>query len=152
MIRLQIKNTLLLLLFSISLYAQEYSGKGEDVNKILENINAFSAAYVGADYDKLTSFYSTDGKIFPAGSDIIVGYEAIKKRWTLPKGTKVISHKVTPKEIKIIEDYAYDYGYYEGSSSHKKEIFPFKGKYVIVWKKVANDWKIYLDIWNSIDK
>jgi len=152
MTRLQIKSTLLLLLFSISLYAQEYSGKGEDINKILENVKSFSAAYVGADYDKLTSFYSTDGKIFPAGSDIIVGHEAIKRRWTLPKGVKITSHEVTPKEIKIIEDYAYDYGYYKGRSTNKKGENTFKGKYVIIWKKVANDWKIYLDIWNNIAK
>ena len=150
MIQLQIKSTLLLFLFSLSFYAQEYSGKGEDINKILENVKSFSAAYVGADYDNLTSFYSTDGKIFPAESDIIVGHEAIKKRWTLPKGVKIISHKVTPKEIKIIEDYAYDYGYYKGRSANKKGENAFKGKYVIVWKKVANDWKIYLDIWNNI--
>ncbi len=152
MIRLQIKSTLILFLFSISFYAQEYSGSGEDINNILENIKNFSKAYIEADYDELTSFYSTDGKIFPGGSDIIVGHKAIKKRWTLPKGTKILSHKVIPKEIKIIEDYAYDYGYYEGSSSRKKEVYPFKGKYVIVWKKVGNDWKIYLDIWNNIDE
>ncbi|HBK70136.1 MAG TPA: DUF4440 domain-containing protein [Flavobacteriaceae bacterium] len=151
MTRLQIKSTLLLLLFSIHFYAQEYSGSGEDINKIIENTRNFSKAYKDAEYDKLTSFYSKDGKIFPAGADIIVGHEAIKKRWTLPKGTKIVSHKVTPKEIKVIEDYAYDYGYYEGSSSRKKEVSTFKGKYVIVWKKVNDDWKIYLDIWNNID-
>jgi len=152
MIRLQINSTLLLLFFSISFYAQEYSGNGEEINKILENIKSFSKAYIDADYNELTLFYSTDGKIFPTGADIIVGHSAIKKRWTLPKGTKILSHKVLPKEIKIIEDYAYDYGYYEGSSSRKKEVFPFRGKYVIVWKKVDNDWKIYLDIWNNIEK
>ena len=37
MTRLQIKSTLLLLLFSIHFYAQEYSGSGEDINKIIEN-------------------------------------------------------------------------------------------------------------------
>ncbi len=150
--RLQIKSTLLLFLFSISFYAQEYSGSGEDINKILVNVKNFSKAYVDADYDKLTSFYSADGKIFPAGSDIIVGHKAIKNKWIMPKGTKILSHKVTPKEIKVIEDYAYDYGYYEGSSSRKKEVYPFKGKYVIIWKKVGDDWKIYLDIWNKIDQ
>ncbi len=151
MLRLQIKSTLLLLLFSFSINAQEYSGNGEDINKILVNIKAFSKAYVDADYDKLTSFYSKDGKIFPEGADIIVGHKAIKNKWVLPKGTIILSHKVTPKEIKVIDDYAYDYGYYQGSSSRKKDVYPFKGKYVIVWKKVDDDWKIYLDIWNKID-
>ena len=152
MIRLQIKSTFFLLLFSSTFFAQEYSGSGEDINKILENVKNFSKAYISADYDKLTSYYSTDGKIFPANSDILVGHKAIKKRWTLSKGTKIISHKVTPKEIKVIDDYAYDYGYYKGVSSRKKEVHYFKGTYVIVWKKVGDDWKIYLDIWNKNDK
>ncbi len=150
---LKIKSALLLLFLSATFFAQEYSGKGEDINKILTNIDNFSKAYVNAEYDELTSLYSKDGKIFPAGADIIEGHKAIKKRWILPKGSKILSHKVTPQEIKIIDDYAYDYGYYEGSSSNKKgTVFTFKGKYVIVWKKMDDDWRIYLDIWNKIDE
>jgi len=142
---------LILFIVSLTISAQEYSGNGQDINKILATVKSFSEAYINADYDVLTNMYSTDGKIFPAGTDIIEGHEAIKKRWTLPKGAKIVSHKITPKEIKIIDDYAYDYGYYEGSSSNKKGIVtPFKGKYVIVWKKVDDNWKIYLDIWNRI--
>ena len=149
---LKFKSTLLLLFISISCYAQEYAGKGEDINIILKNIKEFSMFYVSADYDKLAAMYSDDAKIFPTGDDIIIGQEAIKKKWTLPKGAKVISHKVAPREIKIIDDYAYDYGYYEGSSTNKDGVLSeWKGKYVIVWKKVDSNWKIYLDIWNRIN-
>ena len=149
---LKFKNTILLFFLSLICYAQEYSGKGEDINQILKNIKEFSRAYVGANYDTLTAFYSVDAKIFPAGVDIIKGHDAIKKRWLLPKGTKILSHKIVPREIKIIEDYAYEYGYYQGSTSSKEgQSSNWKGKYVIVWKKVNNDWKIYLDIWNKID-
>lgn len=148
----KISSILTFVLLVTNLYAQEYSGNGADINSILENIQEFSKAYENADYDKLTKFYSFDGKIFPAGADIIVGYEAIKKRWTLPKGASIQSHKVSPKEIKIIDNYAYDYGYYSGvSTSNKGKTNAFKGKYVIVWRKDGSDWKIYLDIWNRID-
>jgi len=136
---------------SISLYAQEYSGSGEDINIILNNIKNFSRAYVGADYDKLTDFYSQDGKIFPTGADIIEGHMAIKNRWTLAKGTKILSHKITPIEISVVDNIAYDYGYYQGTSSKNEVIDSWKGKYVIIWKKVEGDWKIYLDIWNRVD-
>jgi ketosteroid isomerase-like protein len=65
---------------------------------------------------------------------------------------KLISHKVTPREIRIIDDYAYDYGYYAMTIVDKKgRETPSKGNYMIIWKKVDNDWKIYLDIWNRID-
>lgn len=136
---------------SISLYAQVYSGSGEDINIILTNIKNFSRAYVSADYDKLTDFYSQDGKIFPTGADIIEGHFAIKQRWTLGKGTKILSHKITPVEISVIGNMAYDYGYYQGTWSKNEVIDSWKGKYVIIWKKVEGDWKIYLDIWNRVD-
>jgi len=140
-------------LLTISVYGQEYVGKGEDVSKILENSKAFSKAYMDGDIDKLTSFYTEDGKIFPDKSDIIEGYDAIKKRWTLPKRIKIISHKAIPKEINVINGYAYDYGYYEGTSKNTKTntTINFKGKYVIVWKKENDDWKMYLDIWNALE-
>ncbi|WP_238988337.1 YybH family protein [Aureibaculum marinum] len=140
-------------MLTFSVYGQEYSGRGKDITSILKNTAAFSQAYIDNDFSKLTSFYSEDGKIFPDKSDIIQGYEAIEKKWTLPKHIKVISHKVTPKEINVMGGYAYDYGYYEGATKNTKEdtTSRFKGKYVIVWKKENNDWKIYLDIWNSIE-
>ncbi len=150
---IRIKTLSLLLVLTVSVFGQEYAGKGEDVSAILKSNNAFSQAYIDGDIAKLTSFYSEDGKIFPDKSDIIQGHEAIKKRWTLPKNIKIISHKATPKEINVIEGYAYDYGYYEGSSENttNNTITSFKGKYVIVWKKENKDWKMYLDIWNALE-
>jgi ketosteroid isomerase-like protein len=100
--------------------------------------------------EKLSRFYTENGKIFPNNTNIITGREAIKKRWTLPEGLTIKYHKVTPSEIKIIDDFAYDYGYYEGSSVSQKGESSFKGKYVIIWEKIDDDWKIYLDIWNNI--
>jgi ketosteroid isomerase-like protein len=42
-------------------------------------------------------------------------------------------------------------GYYEGKSLKQDgEEISWKGKYLIVWKKEANDWKMYMDIWNRI--
>ncbi|MBZ0326977.1 MAG: DUF4440 domain-containing protein [Altibacter sp.] len=118
---------------------------------ILKNTEAFSKAYMDSDYEALANIYSEDGKIFPMNADIISGREAIMKRWVLAEGTKVLHHKVTPSEIKIIGDYAYDYGYYEGRTRTTAPLeIAFKGKYVIVWKKHKGDWKIYLDIWNPL--
>ena len=122
-----------------------------DIEIIEKNTISFSKAYMDLDYEALANHYSEDGKIFPNNTDIISGRRAIKLKWILPEGMGIKHHKVTPSEIKIIGDYAYDYGYYEGATlNYKNEENPFKGKYVIVWKKIKNDWKIYLDIWNSL--
>lgn len=103
-------------------------------------------------YDSLAMTYTEDAKIMPPGADIISGREAIKLRWILPDGVDVLMHKVTPTEIKILGDHAYDLGYYEGNTRRRdgSEV-SWKGKYIIVWKKVQSDWQIYADAWNRID-
>lgn len=121
---------------------------------IRKNIAAFSQALMNEDYDFVVNAYTEDAKIFPNGMKILAGHEAIRQYWTPPAGSKrkMAYHKVTPDEIKIIGNEAYDYGYYEGISigDDEKE-YPFKGKYVITWKEVEPDvWKMYLDIWNSV--
>lgn len=142
--------TLLLLSFA-SAPAQSYTGDRAEIDTILQNIESFSRFYMNKEYEKLAGAYTVDGKILPPGTDIIEGREAIQRRWTLPEGVNVLHHEINPAEIKIVGDYAYDVGYYEGRTERPDgNVYPFKGKYVIVWKKVEGDWKIYLDIWNDI--
>ncbi|WGD33818.1 DUF4440 domain-containing protein [Olleya sp. YS] len=123
-----------------------------DIDIIKENTIAFSKAYMEGDIDALANKYTDDGKIFPNNINIISSKESIKKYWMLPEGVKIISHKVTPTEIKVEGNYAYDYGYYEGKTrTQENEEVSWKGKYVIVWKKTGDDWKIFLDIWNKVN-
>ncbi|MBU2941006.1 DUF4440 domain-containing protein [Lacinutrix sp. C3R15] len=124
-----------------------------DEEIIRKNTEAFSLACMQADYDALVDKYTDDAKIFPNNTTIITGKTDIKKKWVLPEGVKTLYHKVTPSEIIIKDSFAYDYGYYEGKTLTKeqKEV-SWKGKYVIVWKKINNDWKILLDIWNTVSE
>jgi ketosteroid isomerase-like protein len=140
------------LLFFMYGYGQVYEGKKKDIRKILENIASFSQFYMDAEYQQLADCYTHDGKIFPDKTGIIEGVDAIKKRWTLPSNLKIINHKIHPEEIRVIRKYAYDYGYYEGSTKNANgDISQWKGKYVIVWRKEKKEWKIYLDIWNRTE-
>ena len=73
------------------------------------------------------------------------------KYWTRPAGIKTSYHKIIPSEIKVVNNEAYDYGYYEGKTKRANGSESFwKGKYVIVWKRVNQEWKIYLDIWSAL--
>ena len=122
-----------------------------DEAMILKNISAFSKAVMASDYELISNAYTEDAKIFPNGLDIIEGRDAIKKYWILPEGRSTKYHKLTPVEIKIIGDEAYDYGYFEGTTLFDDgRESSWRGKYVVIWRKVDGDWKIYLDIWNAI--
>jgi len=112
---------------------------------------AFSKAYLSGDYETLTNTYAPDAKIFPNNSPIIEGGDAIRRQWATPQGAEVLDHRVAPISITILGDYAYDYGYYQGTSKNADgEVSEWKGKYVIIWKKINGQWKIYLDIWNRV--
>ena len=140
-----------ILFFSFQGFSQTYTGDQKEIDQILKNAASFSEYIINADYDKIAASYTEDGKIFPNKRKIIEGREKIRAYWVLPEGVSTVSHKVTASEIKVIGDEAYDYGYYEGATkSANGSISRWGGKYVIVWKKVNGDWKMYLDIWNSI--
>ena len=122
-----------------------------DLDIIKKNAHAFSKAYMDGDTKALVDLYTEDGKIFPNNRSILSGKKALATYWTIPEGVKIKHHKTTAEEIKIENDTAYDYGYYEGTTLTKdnKEV-SWKGKYVIIWKKIDEDWKIYIDIWNNL--
>ncbi len=142
---------LILQLIVVSLFSQDYKGKKKHIDKILENSKKFSTYFVNGDAEGVANCYTSDGKIFPNNKPILEGQEALLKYWTRTDGNFPIYHKVTPSSIKIIKNYAYDYGYYEGKTQLENgEIRSWKGKYLIIWKKVKKDWKIYMDIWNSV--
>jgi len=142
--------TVLLLTNSGLLHSQALKGNKEDIQTILKNTEAFSTYVMASDYEKIAASYTEDAKIFPNNSKILEGKDIIGY-WKLPEGLSTSYHKITQSEITIVEDTAYDYGYYEGKTKHKDgHISSWKGKYVIVWKKVNGDWKKHLDIWNNL--
>ncbi len=126
---------------------------GHDLEKqnLRTAMNNFSKAYMAGDYETIANSYTENGKIFPNNAPIIEGKEAIKKRWILPEGSKILHHELQPQEVNILGDYAFDYGYYQGRSINKEgKESDFNGKYVVVWKKIDTEWKMYLDIWNRV--
>lgn len=136
---------------SIIGFTQGLKGTEADIEQIRNNSKLFSEAVVKADYNAIGAFYTEDAKIFPPQKDIISGNEAIKSYWTPQQGVSILSHSSTSSEIKIMGDEAYDYGYYEGKSKTGiGKVVPFKGKYLIIWRKVNGEWKMYLDIWNRL--
>ncbi|WP_431166125.1 YybH family protein [Tenacibaculum halocynthiae] len=141
-----------LLFLSINVVnSQTYIGKEKQIKQILENTKNFSKYVNTSNYKMIGECYTIDAKIFPQRGNILEGKKAIVKYWTLPEGVKTINHKITQHEIRIVKNTAYDYGIYEGTTVKKDgKKTSWKGKYVIVWKKVAGYWKIYLDIWNSL--
>lgn len=144
---MRIRLTILMLcLFTIA------KAQDEEVASIKFQIVKFSQYLMAGERDKVVGMYTSDAKIFPSNTDILEG-EELSNYWNPPgeRAWKTTYHKVTPVEIKVLGDEAYDYGYYEGTSTNGDQSSDWKGKYVIIWRKVNGEWKIYLDIWNRIE-
>lgn len=130
------------------------AGSSEDVTAIFEQSRAFSAAYVRGDIDELVSIYAEDGIAAPGGRDFVRGHEALREFWQIAPGVDIQHHKMTPEELWIDGDLAYDWGYYEGTSQRgDAEPSSFRGKYLVVWQRDADGvWRLANDMWNSLSQ
>lgn len=143
--------TLLVFLTPFLGISQDLKGDQGELIKILQNIKEFSAAVMASDYEKVGQAYTADAKIFPTNREIIEGRDAIVKYWTPTNGSRISFHQILPRGINITGDQAYDYGYYKGRTLNAQgEESSWQGKYVLIWKKIDDQWKIYLDIWNRV--
>lgn len=141
----------LIFIFLHPCLSQNYQGNPKEIKQILENAKSFSSYVVAGDYERIVESYTEDAKIFPNNRKILEGKAAILEYWTLPEGVQTTYHKLMPSEIKIIGQEAYDYGYYEGKTKRANGTeSSWKGKYVVIWRKEAGNWKMYLDIWNAV--
>jgi uncharacterized protein (TIGR02246 family) len=100
------------------------------------------------DFAGIASLYTTDATAFPPGSAMVQGGAAIGAMWK-SMAEQVSDPKVTTLDVKPL------------GPSAAREIGTFSlktkgptpqevtGKYVVIWEKVGNDWKLAADIWND---
>lgn len=122
----------------------------EERAEIEELSRRFSAAYVRGDAETMAGLYTPDAVIFPGNREALRGTDAIRAYWMLDEGERVTMHRATPTEIRIDGDHAYDHGVFEIAGMRNGEAWgPSYGKYVIVWRRTPQGWRMHLDMWNS---
>ena len=121
-----------------------------DIAAITEAARQFSAAYMRGDVDAITALYTLDAVIFPDRSDAISGHDALKRYWKHEPGQKVTRHRLIPTQVTIDGKHAYDHGIYEIAGERNGKAWgPVRGKYLVVWRREPDGWKMQLDMWNS---
>ena len=101
-----------------------------------------------ADFAEIASFYTADAIALPPGSAMVRGREAIGAMWK-STAEQVGDPKLTTVDLKPLgSSAAREIGTYslKTNSSTPQEV---TGKYVVVWEKIGNDWKLATDIWND---
>lgn len=121
-----------------------------DKEAIQEAARQFSAAYMRGDAEAMTALYTPDAVIFPERSHAISGHDALQRYWTARPGQKITRHLLIPTDVTVDGKHAYDHGVFEIAGERNGKAWgPFRGKYLVVWRREAGGWKMQLDMWNS---
>jgi uncharacterized protein (TIGR02246 family) len=134
----------LVVAFAAGLIAPASAQKAE-----IEAVNAKWIEFFNkGDFAGVASLYTTDATAFPPGAAMVQGGTAIGAMW---KGMaeQVSDPKLTTLDVKPLgPSAAREIGTFslKTKGSTPQEV---TGKYVVVWEKVGNDWKLAADIWND---
>jgi uncharacterized protein (TIGR02246 family) len=134
----------LVIAFLVGLIAPASAQKAE-----IEAVNAKWVEFFNkGDFAGVASLYTTDATAFPPGSAMVQGAGAIGALWK-SMAEQVTDPKLTTLDVKSLgASAAREIGTFslKTKGPAPKEV---AGKYVVVWEKVGNDWKLAADIWND---
>jgi uncharacterized protein (TIGR02246 family) len=115
----------------------------------IEAVNAkWTEFFNKGDFAGVASLYTADAVAFPPGSPMVDGQAAIGAMWksmaehvSYPKLTTLDVKPLGPSAAREIGTVSLKT---KGSTPQEVTV-----KYVVVWEKVGNDWKLAADIWND---
>jgi uncharacterized protein (TIGR02246 family) len=134
----------LVIAFVVGLIATASAQKAE-----IDAVNAkWTEFFNKGDFAGVASLYTADAVAFPPGSPMVHGQAAIGAMWK-SIAEQVSDPKLTTLDVKPLgPSAAREIGTVslktKGSTPQE-----MTAKYVVVWEKVGNDWKLAADIWND---
>jgi len=115
----------------------------------IENLNErFVTAFSKGDYEGVAAMYAEDAYLLPPGTEMVKGRAGIKSFWS-KAGEAIEEVKLSTVDVQsLAADSAREIGTFrlKTKGTQPQEI---TGKYVVVWRRVGSDWKLYTDIWNA---
>jgi uncharacterized protein (TIGR02246 family) len=134
----------LVIAFVVGMSAPAFAQKAE-----IEAANAKWIEFFNkGDFAGVASLYTADATAFPPGSAMVKGNAAIGAMWK-SVAEQVGDPKLTTLDVKPLgPSAAREIGTFslKTKGPDPKDV---TGKYVVVWEKDGNDWKLAADIWND---
>ena len=120
----------------------------QDVAAIQNIEDGFSKALASGDGKAAASIYESDATLVPPGEPLVKGQAAIETYWG-KQGSNLSEFKLTTTDVQamgsgILREIGTFAGKTKGDAPQS-----FSGKYVVLFQKDGNDWKIATDIWNN---
>ena len=95
----------------------------------------------------LATLYTRDGQILPPNSDFVKGREAIQGFWQAVQGMGIKKAKLETLEVEDCSDTVFEVGQFTLYGADGQQLD--QGKYIVIWKQEASEWKLPRDIFNS---
>jgi uncharacterized protein (TIGR02246 family) len=113
---------------------------------VKEGTMAWTAAFNAGNAANVAALYADDARLLPPGGETVEGMEAIEAFWQgfISEGSSVALEGV---ELYNLGDVALDIGAFTvtaADGSHADH-----GKYMVIWVKGDDGWKMVRDMWNS---
>ncbi|HTP00085.1 MAG TPA: DUF4440 domain-containing protein [Anaerolineales bacterium] len=121
------------------------------ITSIRETIAAangrFMAAFNKGDAAGVAERYTEQGQVLMPNADTITGRRGIQMVW---QGAMLMGNKGILLDTTEVEEHGevvYEVGKYTLLDQRGKA--RDTGKYIVIWKQEAGEWKMHRDIWNS---
>ena len=123
-----------------------------DVRAAIEQAGGrFADAYARGDAKAVATFYTEDAIAFPPGGELVKGRPAIQQMWqsTMDSGVKSLAFTVV--DVGASGDLVHETGIAKMNIQEQgKDATTASVKYLVVWKRQGDDWKLHRDIWNDL--
>jgi len=124
-----------------------WSDEGDSVAAITAVNEKFVAAFNAGDSKTLSTVYTEDGQLLPPNAEVVSGHENISTFWQAVLDAGIASAKLDTVELEVMGDAAVEVGQYTLKVADGTTVD--NGKFIVVWRKEAGEWKWHRDIWNS---
>ena len=122
-----------------------------DVRSIIESNNKKLAAGISdGDAAAIAALYTADARLLPTNFEIMKGTQAIQAFWQGGIDMGIKGATLETLEVQVKEDIAYEVGKYTLKIQvSADQTITDEGKYVVIWKRENDSWKLDVDIWNT---
>jgi uncharacterized protein (TIGR02246 family) len=109
--------------------------------------NRYAAALMQPGAPGVADFFTQDADLLPPGPENLKGRAAIQTFWAAvcEKGGDV--RLTTADAVAIGDDAVREIGTYWAQLKGMENLL--SGKYLFIWRRIGDDWKIWTDIWTS---
>jgi ketosteroid isomerase-like protein len=107
--------------------------------------DSWLGSFNGGDVDGLALMYSEDAEVLPPDVPLVTGHEAIVAYWKANQPGQV-RLEISEVDARKLGEFWFREGTYAAKFPEEGE--PRVGKFIELWKKDANNWLLYRQMWN----